>query len=889
MLSTGTRLGPYEIVSALGAGGMGAVYKARDTRLDRTVAIKVLAGGPITTPEVRQRFEREARAISALQHPNICVLHDIGNQDGIDYLVMEYVEGETLAQRLQRGPLPIQQVLKMGVEVANALDKAHVAGLVHRDIKPANIMLTRTGAKLLDFGLAKPFGMQAPAKAAAAAIHSAMTAMTQGQPLTQEGMIVGTYQYMAPEQIESGNTDARTDVFAMGCVLYEAATGRPAFAGKSQASVIAAILAADPPAMTTIQPGVPKLLERVVRTCLAKDPEDRIHSAHDLQLQLEWLLDSDVDTQSLSIGRQRGVPWIALLVTTAIVAAAAVGATAFYERLHVHKPVLRASIELGEGVTIPLVHSLALSPDGKMLAYVAQVGGEKPSLWIRPLQSLRSRRVEDTDGASYPFWSPDSRSVAFFVPGKLRKLDTQLWSVENICDAGDGRGGTWNQRGVIVFAPDSLGGLSKVSASGGQPASFTTAGGTISHRWPEFTPDGKAVIFLSVGTGSIEGDLLKVSLADGAEPSIVAANVRSNAAYVDGYIFRLRGTSLIAEPVNGRLESIRDSEVVAENIATNPDRWAGDFTVSGNGILIYRPGGDTGKAQFAWMDSKTGKIMGPFGEPGEYSHPMISPDGRQIALLVTNPRSESPIAAVLDIGRDIITPIVSAPGISIASYTWTPDSKALVFAANLDDRKRYDLYEKQVNSSDPPQLLVKMDSDLTPSIVTADGRFVIFQKYGGKSNRLDAYLLALSGDRKPMPLLATPSNEVAVDVSSDGRWMLYSSDESGRFELYLTTFPVPHARWQVSANGSSAGSFEESSNRIAVVGTDGRVFEVSFAVSGGEPKFGRAEIALGGKSVNDFVGASITPDWKHLAVLQRLQTQPPRVILVTNWAEETTN
>lgn len=888
MLSTGTRLGPYEIQSPLGAGGMGTVYRARDTRLDRTVAVKVLSGGPISTPELRQRFEREARAISALQHPNICVLHDIGSQEGMDFLVMEFVEGETLAHRLQRGPLPLQQVLKMGLEVANALDKAHRAGLVHRDIKPANIMLTRGGAKLLDFGLAKPVSMAASAATATTVpnLNSAMTAVSQGQPLTQEGVIVGTYQYMAPEQIESGHTDARTDLFALGCVLYEAATGRPAFGGKSQASVIAAILTSDPPAMTAVLPAAPRQLERIVRTCLAKDPEDRIHSAHDLQLELEWLLDSDVDTRSISLGRRRrGAPWIAVLLTTAIVAAAAIVGTAAYERGSARKPVIRASIELGEGVTIPMAHSMALSPDGKMLAYVAQVGGAKPTLWIRALESTRSRSVDDSEGAGYPFWSPDSRFVGFFVPGKLKKLDTRDGSVDNICDAPDARGGTWNSAGTIVFAPDSDGGLAKVSASGGQPQTITTAASNISDRWPQFLPDGDRFAFLAIKNGDTQGDQLIGSLHTGKVTTIGTSS--SNTWYTAGRLLFMRGATLKSEPVNAELQPTGDATTVAEDVAADADRWAGDFTVSDTGLLLYGTSNENSKVQFSWMDINTGRLLGQFGDPGAYYRPTISPDGSMIVLMVRNPRAEGTVATVMDVKRGVMTPLLPASGrVHVSAYAWTPDSRSLIFAANLEDPNRYDLYIQPVNSSEPPKLLLKTDSDVYPAFVTADARFLTFLKRGGKATRSDIWLLPLSGDRKPMPLLATPADETGGNVSADGRWMLYTSDESGHPELYLTTFPVPHGRWQVSTKGSTGGIFEAGGKRIAIVDPEGKIFTVQFDGSGGEPKFGSMQPAMGGVSVNRFAGASITPDWKHLAVAERLETQAPRLTLVTNWTEE---
>jgi serine/threonine protein kinase/Tol biopolymer transport system component len=886
MLNSGTKLGPYEIQSALGAGGMGAVYKARDTRLERTVAIKVLSGGPISVPELRQRFEREAKAISALQHPNICVLHDIGSQDGMDYLVMEYVEGETLAHRLLRGPMPMQQVLKLGVEIADALDKAHHAGLVHRDIKPANIMLTRAGAKLLDFGLAKPVGLQA-ASLMPATVNSALTAMTQGQPLTQEGMIVGTYQYMAPEQIEAGHTDARTDLFALGCVLYEAALGRAAFSGKTQASVIASILASEPPAMSTIQPMTPPLLERVVRTCLMKDPEDRIHSAHDLKLQLEWLLDADIDTQSMSVGRRRrGVPWIALAATALLVALAAVAGTIAYERAHTTKQVIRTSIDLGEGINLPLVHSMALSPDGKMLAYVAQSGNEKPSLWIRPLQAIRGKRVDDTEGAAYPFWSPDNRNVAFFVPGKLKKLDTAGWSIQNLCDAEDGRGGAWNSKGTIVFAPTMTGGLARISENGGQPSALTNVESSMTHRWPQFLPDEDRVLFLSMKANGSAGELLVTSLSKGGSTRVGTAE--TNGWYSNGYLLTARGSTLVAQKVSdGSLQPAGDAQTVSENVTTDVNRWAADFTASGPGLLVYRSSGNTDKVQLAWVDVFTGKQLGAIGDPGPYNRPQISPDGTKIALLVKDARSESWTLSVMDLARGVVTPVVVGNSKThVNEYAWSADSKALIFAANLAENNRFDMYIKPVNGGEQEKLLLRMDTDVTPNLATVDGKYVLFSKYNGKSNRNDVWMLPLSGDLKPTPLLDTKADEHATDVSSDGRWLLYTSDESGRREMYMTAFPQAQGKWQVSSNGSSGGGFEKSGKRLAMVDGEGKVFVMSFDGSGAEPKFGKPELVLGGTNIQTFAGASITPDWKHFLVAVKMQTAAPRLTLVTNWAEE---
>src|SRR5947207_236714 len=404
-LSSGTRAGPYEVLSQLGAGGMGEVYRARDTRLGRDVAIKVLSGHFVSSPNLKERFEREARTISQLSHANICHLYDVGSQEGTDYLVMEYLEGESLADRLARGPLAVDEMLRCGAQVADALDKAHQQGVIHRDLKPGNVMLTKTGAKVLDFGLAK----QAQPAALSA---TAMTAMTAGKPLTAEGTIVGTYQYMAPEQLEGGDADARTDIFALGCLLYEMATGKRAFAGKTQASVIASILASEPMPLSRVAPMTPPALERLVRSCMAKEREERIQSAHDVKLQLEWIAEagSQAGVPAPIIARRKVSQRMAWSIAAIAAAAAITFAVGFVLRAPAPQHPLRVSIlPPGKNVFDPL--SIALSPDGSKLAFVATNAGQASQLWVRPLDSTAAQPLAGTEGAQFPFWSPDSRSV----------------------------------------------------------------------------------------------------------------------------------------------------------------------------------------------------------------------------------------------------------------------------------------------------------------------------------------------------------------------------------------------------------------------------------------------------------------------------------------------
>ncbi|HMF08723.1 MAG TPA: protein kinase, partial [Thermoanaerobaculia bacterium] len=471
MIAPGSRLGPYEILSAAGAGGMGEVYKARDTRLERTVAIKVLPEHLSDNAELRQRFEREAKTISSLSHPHICGLYDVGEQDGAAYLVMEFLEGETLTDRLARGRLPTDQLLRFAIEIADALDKAHRQGIVHRDLKPGNIMITKSGVKLLDFGLAKLRALEGPAPAGA--LSGLATELTPSAPLTERGSILGTFQYMSPEQLEGKDADSRSDIFAFGAVLYEMSTGQKAFSGKSQASLIASILEHDPPSISSLQPMVPPAFDRVVRTCLAKDPDDRWQTAHDLEGELKWIaqMGSAAGVAAPVAARRKNrerMAWAAFAVAAIL---ATVLAVLYIRRAPRRETPIVASMALPEKM---FLGEMALSPDGTRLAFTMSKPGGQPALWIRSLDAPAAHPITDADNVSFPFWSPDSRSIGFFTgDGKLKRVDASGGGLLTICDAERGVGGTWNRDGVIVFGPAPTSPLYRVPAGGGRPIAVT--------------------------------------------------------------------------------------------------------------------------------------------------------------------------------------------------------------------------------------------------------------------------------------------------------------------------------------------------------------------------------------------------------------------------------
>ncbi|HEY6050287.1 MAG TPA: protein kinase, partial [Thermoanaerobaculia bacterium] len=495
-LAPGSRLGPYEVLAQIGAGGMGEVYRAKDTRLDRTVAIKVLPDHLSKNAESRQRFEREAKAIAALSHPHICALYDVGRDGETEYLVMELLEGETLASRLTKGPLQLEQTLKYGIEIADALDRAHRQGIVHRDLKPGNVMLTRSGVKLLDFGLAKAI--------APAAEPGSLTALPTQANLTQGGTILGTFQYMAPEQLEGKEADARTDIFAFGAVLYEMATGKKAFFGSSQASLISSIMKEEPVPISTIAPMTPAALDRVARTCLAKDPEDRFQTAHDAKLQLEWIEEggSSAGVPAPGAARRKSREAMAWGLAAAFFLAAVLLGVGFLRRAPEPPRILRSTLDLAPDTRLDLLNaSLALSPDGRSLAMAAIGADGKQRVWVRPLDSMSAHPLAGSEGATYPFWSPDSRFIGFFADRKLKKIEPSGGAVQTICDAPDGRGADWGSDNTIVFAAEPYGGLARVASSGGSSSPLEPdPGGSVSHRLPHFLPGGRHLLFFSNGS-----------------------------------------------------------------------------------------------------------------------------------------------------------------------------------------------------------------------------------------------------------------------------------------------------------------------------------------------------------------------------------------------------
>jgi serine/threonine-protein kinase len=880
-LSPGTRLGSYEVVSALGAGGMGEVYRARDVRLDRTVAIKVLPAQLATDPQFRERFEREARAISQLTHPHICTLHDVGEHDHLAFLVMEHLEGETLAARLTRGRIPVSEAVRIASELASALDQAHRRGLIHRDLKPGNVMLTRSGAKLLDFGLAK-------GQAGGAVDLPATVGPTVAAPLTAQGTILGTVQYMAPEQIEGREATPRTDIFALGVVLYEMLTGRPPFEGSTPASLLGAILKDDAPALSDVLPVAPPMLDHLVRTCLAKNPDERWQSAADLHRQLKWVAGSltsaslrgEVTPRRVAIWR-RPVPLGAGIAAAVLVGLLGVAVASVWKRGGaplVGSRAARLTILLPPDQQLDRASSpVAISPAGTHVAYVG-IGDGRQQLYLRAIDNHDIRPLAGTDWATSPFFSPDGQWVGFFAQGRLKKVSISAGIVQTLCDAG-GWGGAWAPDDFIYFAPDAGSGLLKVSASGGTPVEVTRldrARGEISHRWPQVLPGGKAVMFtMWTGPGQDEKHVAAQRLDSGQRVTVVQAG-QTGRYVASGHLIYARADELFAIRFNrdslqttGQAVRLVDSVLIGNQGA--------HFDASESGDLVRVPGDPRRlDRRLVWVTRNGG--VEPVSAPVRpYAGTVaISPDGRFAAVDVLE---ESINIWVYDFSRGTLTPLIKGNGSSQVPR-WTPDGTRIVYrGTRLGSRT---LWWAPVSQPAAEQRLT--ESWATPSGWSNDGKWLLYLSQGG------IWMVPVAEAGKPRPVLESPASVAHPRLSPDGRWLAYTSNVSGRIEVFVQPFPGPGPRVQISTNFGSEPVWSPDGRELFYLDRDTQLMVVDITT---KPTFkaGLPRVLVRGRYMfnsNPAAGYDVSPDGRRFLRVQPLHPDPPtnQINVVLNWFEE---
>jgi serine/threonine protein kinase len=873
----GSFIGPYRIDALLGVGGMGEVYRARDLKLNRDVAIKILTPAFASDPERLARFKREAQVLASLNHPNIAAIYGFEDSDQVHALVLELVEGATLAERLNKGALPLEEALKVAIDVADALSAAHRQGIVHRDLKPGNVMLTKAGAKLLDFGLAKT-------GAPAAALDPSMLTTTPPN-LTQQGTILGTFQYMAPEQLEGQEADARSDIFAFGAVMYEMVTGKKAFDAKSQARLIGAILRDTPPAISSLQPLAPAALDRIVGSCLVKDPDERWQSARDLMRELTWALD-ERGSPRVGVGPNGARSRRSVLGVTVSAALLSAVVTASVVLLlmrpapAVEGPIVRFATapprKIALGTTTGTA-SLALSPDGRRLVFVASGNGATNALWVRSLDAVESQLLAGTNGANYPFWSADSKSIAYFdtPAGKLRVVEASGGSPRSVCDlpTSPARGGTWNRDGIILFSGPT--GIFKASANGELPASLVAPQppGEIT-AFPVFLPDGRHFFY-----SATPGDEIRLGSLDSTESTLIT-KADSQPAFIAsaGLLLFVRQGTLFAQRFDvGQARVMGQAAVIAEHLLPTYVRGEWSFTASDTGVLAYRAGSGGTRTQLLWVDRR-GETLGSVGPPGAYRNPILSPDGKRIAVETVAANGRTDIS-LIEIADGTVHRLTFDPANEFYPV-WSPDGRQIMFASDRDGTNATTrLYQKPADgtgSEEPVQTSIDAEP-VAPYSWSRDG-YVVLRRSGARS----LGVLTLQGDRKPYPL--GPSGTYA-QVSPDGRWIAYQAGG-----VFVESFPkTGGGKWEISNDGLMV-RWRGDQKELYYLSRDGRLMAMP-VTNGSAPTFGSA-IALFEPSLLAF-GPSVRQQYDVTHDGQRFLLNTPveepsesSITVVLNWFEE---
>jgi serine/threonine protein kinase len=889
-LTPGTRLGPYEIVATLGAGGMGEVYRARDTRLGRDVAVKVLPQHLSASIEVRARFDREAKTISSLNHPNICTLHDVGRAPGeagsgdTDYLVMELVIGETLAHRLAKGALHVSEVLALGRQIADALDRAHRAGVIHRDLKPGNVMLTKSGAKLMDFGLARASGL-GPAASGSEGAPAAMTqSPTVAAPLTAEGTIVGTFQYMAPEQLEGKEADARSDLWALGCVLYEMVTGKRAFDGRSQASLIAAIMHAEPTPASQLVPLSPLALDRVVSACLAKDPADRIQSAHDVKLQLAWIAEGTTPMSAPNApalpARRRKPSWLQV----GLVALAAVAGTAAVIGLllsgNAAAPGKPQRYVLGMADLQPLSVPM-LSPDGSFAVFSARASGGR-RLFRRDLSSFDISPIPGTEDGTAPFFSPDGAWIGFATTQAIKKVPVNGGLAQTVLKEPRVDAADWGRDGAIYFTPrlggaDGLTALARVPANGGRAtvvAQLDSARGESEAWLPEILPDGKTVLITISGPGTASGWNIEAVRADGSRHLVVEDGQFGR--YVrSGHLLYWDFDSKVVlaapfDPVQARVTG--PAAPLTEEVDDNFG-----FDVAEDGKLIYVPISGAGQGyEVVWLD-RQGNVTPASDVKGPWSQPRVSPDGKRILLRKIAVHCE---LWTLDVGQDRPVPISQGPDQHDA--IWSPDGRRIAYQV---PNERGQIMTMAVGGAREVRRISQSGSPEIPCSWSAGGNLLAYS-VTGRGTLSDIWVRPMDSTSPPAAFLATLFQESDPAFSPDGRWIAYTSNETGAAEVYVRPYPDTGTSWSISINGGGQPVWSRDGKELYYL-SGSRMMAVPIetrpAFRSGRP----VQLFEGGFEVASSRSFDVAPDGRFVAVRRGAGgSSQMELRMLLNWQDE---
>jgi serine/threonine protein kinase len=868
----GRRLGSYDITSLLGAGGMGEVYRARDSRLGRDVAIKILPEAFAADPDRRARFEREARLLAALNHPHIAAVYGFEDYEGLHALVLELVEGQTLAERLRRGPLPVAEAITIARQIADALEAAHHKGIVHRDLKPANISLGPNDAvKVLDFGLAKVRTHESTPEFA--------DSPTVMDTATHESALRGTAPYMSPEQLRGQPVDKRSDIWAFGCVLWETLVGRRPFRGETLADATAAILHHEPD-WQSLPPSVPAGVTKLLRRCLQKDPQRRLHDIADARIEIDEALESGGAGTPTVVLPSRRVTWqrIATVASLVVAVAAIAAAVVLYVRA---SPEITTPTRLSVSTpgTISPQLSATISPDGRQLAFVSTGGSGKLMLWIRALDALEARVLPGTENAAHPFWSPDGRSIGFQADGKIRTIDAAgISAVQTLADSLLRAGATWGRDNLILFIPRA-GELATVPADGGpiSPVLSREMSRGVA-MWPHFLPDGRHFLYASSGSRPEERGIYVGSLDSKETKQVLQSDFK--AAYASGYLVSVRGETVIAQPFDlERLEVTGQPARVADGVWGAAGARQASFSVSQTGVLAYV------NAAFANIQlrlfDRAGRSVGLVGPPARHNGtPQLSPDGQRVAMV----RDQH--IWLLDVYGQSTSRITFGP-LADASPIWSRDGSRLAFRSNRPPQG-WGVYTVNASGAGSEELLFVPDRIVSLEDWSADGRFIVYTA-AGKQSQSDLWLAPLFGDRRPRPFLETAFNKSQAQVSPDSRWIAYTSYESGKDEVYVQSFPEPGSKRQISSGGGVQPRWRRDGKELFYLTLDQRLMAVP--LSGGPtfepgtptPLFKTRSLPHGSQSIGLSTCYDVSPDGQRFVSCGTAEESGPPITVVLNW------